>query len=467
VRSGSPRLLIKKSHWFPVSKNPPSEHSEPNRAESSSKLHLQADSHPAPAAGTKMGTTTIETITVTRPMKVIAFTCCAITVIFLLATMGATDWVQSNGWQEGLFNQCARPGIPTPLPFSDGKSFNGCKRAHSAGYVRGAAALVVIAFLTDFFGTLLTGLGLRSTDPNKKYKYYRVAIYSLGVAILALFLALIIYPTSMTKDMEAEPPLDGGISVVGDLDFDNDGIPDIADDDDDNDGTIDSLDDDDDNDGIKDDVDDDDDNDGIPDEVELADATDADGDGVPDAADNDDDNDGVPDDQDTDDDNDGIPDHIDNDDDNDGIPDAFETDTDGDGIVDAEDDDDDGDGTPDSQDADSDDDDDDNDGVPDSQEAIDSDNDGVSDEMDNDDDNDGIPDHLDEDDDGDGVDDDEDNGPEREWNFGFGFGASWMCVILMFLSEVLLICDRESEEIFYKERDAEEGDGEEEEKEDA
>ena len=58
-------------------------------------------------------------------------------------------------------------------------------------------------------------------------------------------------------------------------------------------------------------------------------------------------------------------------------------------------------------------------------------------------------------------------GPEREWNFGFGFGASWMCVILMFLSEVLLICDRESEEIFYKERDAEEGDGEEEEKEDA
>jgi len=203
--------------------------------------------------------------------------------------MGSTDWVQSNGWQEGLFNQCARPGIPTPLPFSNGESFSGCKRAHSAGYVRGAAALVVIAFLTDFFGTLLTGLGLRSTDPNKKYKYYRVAIYSLGIAILSLFLALIIYPTSMSKDMEA-------------------------------------------------------------------------------------------------------------------------------------------------------------------------------DEMDNDDDNDGIPDHLDTDDDGDGISDDEDTGPEREWNFGFGFGASWMCVILMFMSEVLLICDRESEEIFYKERDAEEG--EEEEKED-
>ena len=51
-----------------------------------------------------------------------------------------------------------------------------------SGYIRGCAALVVIGLLFDFFGTLLTGLGLRSTDPNKKYKYYRVAIYALVVA---------------------------------------------------------------------------------------------------------------------------------------------------------------------------------------------------------------------------------------------------------------------------------------------
>ena len=49
----------------------------------------------------------------------------------------------------------------------------------STGYVRGCAALCVIVCFTDFFGSVLTGLGLRSTDPNKKYKYYRVAIYCL------------------------------------------------------------------------------------------------------------------------------------------------------------------------------------------------------------------------------------------------------------------------------------------------
>ena len=48
-----------------------------------------------------------------------------------------------------------------------------------AGYLGLVAAFVIIGLITDFFGTFLTGLGLRSTDPNKKYKYYRVAIYAL------------------------------------------------------------------------------------------------------------------------------------------------------------------------------------------------------------------------------------------------------------------------------------------------
>ena len=100
----------------------------------------------------------------------------------MLASLGAADWVQTDdGFREGLFTQCIKIGTPTPIPFG-GTADPGCRKAHGAGYVRGAAALAVICFITDFFGTLLTGLGLRSTDPNKKYKYYRVAIYSLGVA---------------------------------------------------------------------------------------------------------------------------------------------------------------------------------------------------------------------------------------------------------------------------------------------
>jgi len=404
--------------------------------------------------------TTIETITVTRPMKVIAFTCCVITTFLMVAATASTEWIKSEDWREGLFEQCVRAGAPMPMPFG-GLPIPGCRRAHDAGYVRGCAALCVIVCFTDFFGSVLTGLGLRSTDPNKKYKYYRVAIYCLVLCVIALLLVLIIYPVSFSKELKTSSNnvLYDGRKVpilIGSIDFDQDGIPDYLDPDDDNDGKPDVIDNDDDNDGMPDKIDDDDDNDGVPDSEDkwplAEDIDDADNDGIPDDQDTDDDNDGIIDSQDNDDDNDGIPDDQDNDDDNDGIPDNIDN---------AEPVDSDGDGTPDSMDMD-----DDNDGIPDAYDIIDTDGDGVADENDIDDDNDGIPDHLDDDGDGDGISDEDDkSGQRRPWGFGFGYGVAWVSFIMITLSTALLICDRESEEIFYKEKIVDDDEEEEEEEE--
>ncbi len=154
------------------------------------------------------------------PPQVIAFVCCFVTTFLMIAACATTEWIMTEGFREGLFEQCVKVGAPTPIPFTKpGEEVEpGCFRAHGAGqsrsflgqrehvvsdaqvlkgrrspsvnnslvpkkgYVRGTAALVVVVVLTDFFGTLLTGLGLRSTDPNKKYKYYRVASWSLVLA---------------------------------------------------------------------------------------------------------------------------------------------------------------------------------------------------------------------------------------------------------------------------------------------
>merc|ERR1712158_302219 len=260
-------------------------------------------------------------------------TCCFITVILMTAATSTADWILAEGWREGLFMQCIEEGAPTPLPFNMDPTV-GCSKARSAGYVGLVAAFIIIGLVCDFFGTFLTGLGLRSTDPNKKYKYYRVAIYALVVALFLFVLAAIIYPVSFSKDLAKAPAKDGGVVEpllrVGDLDFDNDGI-------------IDHLDEDDDNDGINDDEDPDDDNDGIDDE----DDPDDDNDGIHDSVDSDDDNDGISDSQESDIDDDGIPDEIDDDDgledddqDNDGIPDEDDEDDDNDGTNDDEDNDD-------------------------------------------------------------------------------------------------------------------------------
>merc|ERR1712010_336973 len=124
----------------------------------------------------------------------------------------------------------------------------------------------------------------------------------------------------------------------GDEDFDNDGIMNDEDEDDDNDGIVDDEDKDDDNDGVLDSEDDqltdceyygDCDYDGESMDSEVGEL-DSDNDGIPDDVDADDDNDGIPDEEDSDDDSDDgyyetddddIPDEEDNDDDNDGIPD--------------------------------------------------------------------------------------------------------------------------------------------------
>merc|ERR1712158_87735 len=239
-------------------------------------------------------------------------TCCFITVILMTAATSTADWILAEGWREGLFMQCIEEGAPTPLPFNMDPTV-GCSKARSAGYAGLVAAFVIIGLICDFFGTFLTGLGLRSTDPNKKYKYYRVAIYALVVALILLTLAAIIYPVSFSKYLAKAPAKDGGVVEpllrVGDEDDDNDGINDDEDPDDDNDGIDDEDDPDDDNDGIPDEIDDDD---GLEDD-------DQDNDGIPDEDDEDDDNDGATDD--VDDDNESGSEESDEDSDDDGIPD--------------------------------------------------------------------------------------------------------------------------------------------------
>ncbi len=51
-----------------------------------------------------------------------------------------------------------------------------------SGYTVVAAGFFLLSLFVDLFATLLTALGLRCRDPNKKYKYYRTAVYVMAVA---------------------------------------------------------------------------------------------------------------------------------------------------------------------------------------------------------------------------------------------------------------------------------------------
>nr|CAG4638831.1 EOG090X0HIV [Cyclestheria hislopi] len=144
--------------------------------------------------------TVIETITITRPLKVIAFLCGALALALLVMALASTDWLLTQGWRQGLFLYCVDEGAATPLPFeSDNKV--GCYRARDETYIRATAGLCILALATDVFATLLTGLGLQSSDPNRKYKYYRLAVYIMLISLIAALVALVLYPVCFAREM--------------------------------------------------------------------------------------------------------------------------------------------------------------------------------------------------------------------------------------------------------------------------
>ena len=84
--------------------------------------------------------------------QVIAFTCCVITTFLMVAATANTEWIKSEGWREGLFEQCVSHGAPHPIPFG-GPPIPGCHRAHDAGkkqLERSTALLTLLLYISNY-----------------------------------------------------------------------------------------------------------------------------------------------------------------------------------------------------------------------------------------------------------------------------------------------------------------------------
>ncbi|XP_063704622.1 transmembrane protein 47 isoform X2 [Culicoides brevitarsis] len=144
-------------------------------------------------------TTTIETITITRPLKVIAFICGIIVILLMLMALTSTDWLMAESWRQGLFVHCIEDGYTPPLPFNL-QDPPGCYASRDVTYIRATAALCIITLITDAIATVLTGLGLRTQDHNSKYKFYRFAVLVMMIAFISLLVALILYPVCFAAE---------------------------------------------------------------------------------------------------------------------------------------------------------------------------------------------------------------------------------------------------------------------------
>lgn len=71
-----------------------------------------------PSPGAMAPTTTIETITITRPLKVIAFICGIVVIVLMILALTSTEWLLAAGWRQGLFVHCVTIEAEPPLPFN-------------------------------------------------------------------------------------------------------------------------------------------------------------------------------------------------------------------------------------------------------------------------------------------------------------------------------------------------------------
>lgn len=49
-------------------------------------------------------------------------------------------------------------------------------------WITACAALSIVTMIVALVGVILNGIGLQSSDPDKKYKFYRVAMYIMFFA---------------------------------------------------------------------------------------------------------------------------------------------------------------------------------------------------------------------------------------------------------------------------------------------
>lgn len=106
----------------------------------------------------------------------------------------------AESWRQGLFVHCIEEEYNAPLPFNL-QDPAGCYPSRDVTYIKATALLCIITLITDAFATILTGLGLRTQDHNTKYKFYRIAVLIMMVALISLLVALILYPVCFAAEL--------------------------------------------------------------------------------------------------------------------------------------------------------------------------------------------------------------------------------------------------------------------------
>ncbi|GMR36314.1 hypothetical protein PMAYCL1PPCAC_06509, partial [Pristionchus mayeri] len=150
-------------------------------------------------------TTTIETKSVVRPLKVISLVCLSLGVILMIIALCSTWWLKSGTFRTGLFLECTStdenarvisPLLGAPQP---GKCH---KPDRDNGFMIASAVLLIVALVCTVIAFFLNVCGLMQSDARRKYHFYRVATWIAILSVLLSLTALILFPAAFYVKMK-------------------------------------------------------------------------------------------------------------------------------------------------------------------------------------------------------------------------------------------------------------------------
>lgn len=143
-----------------------------------------------------MATTTVETTTIIRPLKVIAFVCGIISIILLIVAIASTAWLEAENYRQGLWEEC----------FDTEDSGSTCRANEDKDWIVACGALCIIGLLVDVAAVVCNGLGLFLKTQSKKKTFYRIAMYLLFFTVLCVVIALIVFPAMFMQEIDDRGP---------------------------------------------------------------------------------------------------------------------------------------------------------------------------------------------------------------------------------------------------------------------
>ncbi|KAH7636499.1 uncharacterized protein LOC124498413 [Dermatophagoides farinae] len=132
--------------------------------------------------------------------RVIALICNILVDLLMILCLLSTNWLTTLKYRQGLWQYCIDVDSPRPLPFGL-DDHDGCHWGRNAAYIKLSGFFAVACFLLAIVATILTSFGLSSRDPNKKYTFYRFALYINLGALLAIIVSLTLYPAFFYSEL--------------------------------------------------------------------------------------------------------------------------------------------------------------------------------------------------------------------------------------------------------------------------